>query len=177
MRTAILVAALLGVSACAEPIEDREPADTEPLAPATNVPAITPRVALVPGVIDDNLRRERNLMGELGCVFRRGQETLFAAVANSANIESAEGLVVIDGQPIEVEMDGSGGYNSLQSAASFTGDNGIEVEIAVSEEAEIRETPAPATGPAPMEATMTLSRDGQQVSVEGRYECGPQADA
>ena len=177
MRTAILVAALLGVSACAEPIEDREPADTEPLAQATNVPAITPRVALVPGVIDDNLRRERNLMGELGCVFRRGQETLFAAVANSANIESAEGLVVIDGQPIEVEMDGSGGYNSLQSAASFTGDNGIEVEIAVSEEAEIRETPAPATGPAPMEATMTLSRDGQQVSVEGRYECGPQSDA
>lgn len=177
MRMAILAAGVLGVSACAEPIDDRDAAEPETLPQTERVAEITPRVALVPGVIDDNLRRERNLMGELGCVFRRGQETLFVAVANSANIESAEGLVVIDGQPIEVEMDGSGGYNSLQAAASFTGDDDIAVEIAVSEEAEIRATPAPATGPAPLEATMTLSREGQEVSVEGRYECGPQPDA
>lgn len=173
----VIAAAMLGLAACAEPIEERdenEP-DIPPVAEPSELPE--PQVALVPGVIDISLRRDRDLLGELGCVFRRGDDVLFAAVANSANIETAEGLVVIDGEPIEVEMAGSGGYNSLQSAASFTGENSIEVAIAVSEEADIRETPAPATGPAPMEATMTLSRDGQEVAIEGRYECGPQPDA
>ena len=173
----IIAAAVLGLTACAEPIEERNENDLEIAQPTAPSELRETQVALVPGVVDMSLRRDRNWIGELGCVFRRGEDVLFAAVANSANIESAEGLVVIDGVPTDVEIDGSGGYNSLQSAASFTGENAIKVDITVSEEAEIRETPAPVTGPAPMEATMILTRGEQQVSIEGRYECGPQPDA
>ena len=176
MKFALASVALLALAACSDPIEERDdetltttvdPTPAEPVSQAT----------LVPGILDEGLRRDRNLMGELGCVFSRGNEVLFAAVANSANIEGAEGLVVLDGQPVEVSLDGDAGYNALQSGASFTGEGGLSVDIEVSREAEIRETPAPATGPAPMIATMTLARGGQDVSVEGRYECGPQPEA
>lgn len=177
MRLVVLGAALIGMGACAEPVEEQDEQEPTPLSPQETAESLPPQTMLVPGVIDESLRRDRNFMGELGCVFRRGGDTLFAAVANSVGLESAEGLVVLDEQPVEVELDGSGGYNSLQEGASFRGGNGLTVEIAVSQEAEIREEPGPVTGPAPMEATMILTRGGQELSVEGRYECGPQPDA
>lgn len=176
MRHVITAAAILALAACAEPIEERDEneADLPPLPTAAELSAQRP--TLVPSVIDEALRRDRNLVGELGCVFRRGNETLFAAAANSVSLEGAEGLVVLDGQPQEIQMDGSGGYNSLQAAASFTGEDGLTVEIEVSEPAEIRETSAPVTGPVPMEATMTIARGEQSVAIDGRYECRPQSD-
>jgi hypothetical protein len=179
MRYVLAAAALLSLGACAEPIEEGERDEYIGQAPRTPAPAdtISAEAALTPGIIDANLRRERNLVGDLGCLFRRENEVLLAAAANSVSIESVEGLIVLDGEPHELEMDGSGGYNSLKAGSSFTGQDGLKVEIAVSEAAEIVETPAPLTGPAPLEATMTITRGEQELSVEGRYECGPQPEA
>lgn len=177
MRHIIAAAAILTLAACAEPIEERDETEADMAQLPTAAELSAQRPTLVPGVIDEALRRDRNLISDLGCVFRRGNETLFAAAANSVSLEGADGLVVLDGQPQEIQMDGSGGYNSLQAAASFTGDDGLTVEIEVSEAAEIQETPAPLTGPAPMEATMTIARGEQSVAIDGRYECGPQPEA
>lgn len=179
MRYPVAIAALLSLAACAEPIEEGERDEYIGQVPRTPAAEETPdgQVALVPGIIDSNLRRERNLVSDLGCIFSRENDVLFAAAANSVSIEGAKGLVVLDGEPRELEMDGSGGYNSLQAGSSFTGSEGLMVEIEVSEAAEITETPEPLTGPAPLEATMTITRGEQELSVEGRYECGPQPEA
>ena len=179
MRQIIAAAALVSLAACAEPIEEGERDEYIGQAPAvTETPdAEATQALLVPGIIDANLRRERELAGDLGCLFLRENDVLFAAAANSVSIEGAKGLIVLDGEPREVEMDGSGGYNSLQAGAGFTGSEGLTVEIAVGEPAEITETPAPLTGPAPLEATMTVTRGEQELSLEGRYECGPQPEA
>lgn len=178
MKHVIAIAALAGLTACAEPIEEGERDEYIGQVPATpDADAAAPEVMLAPGIIDANLRRERGLVGDLGCVFRRGNDIVFAAAANAVSIESAEGLIVLDGEPRELEMDGSGGYNSLKGDASFTGSEGLVVEIEVGEAAAIRETPAPLTGPAPLEATMTIKRGDQEFTVDGRYECGAQPEA
>ena len=173
MRLAFAATLLLGVSACAEPI-DRTADDEAVVPPPAEMTPAASQTMLVPGVIDEGLRRDRDMMGELGCVFRRGNETLFVASANSVSLDSAQGLVVIDGEPRTLDIDGEGGYNSLQGAASFSGADGLEIEIAAGEPAQIEDNEEALTGPEPMQATMTLRQGGRSVNVEGIYECGPQ---
>ena len=174
MRIAFAAALLLGVSACAEPIDRTADDEVDVPPPAETTPAATTQTMLVPGVIDEGLRRDRDMMGELGCVFRRNNETLFVASANSVSLDSAQGLVVIDGEPRTLEIDGEGGYNALQGAASFAGEDGLMIEIAASAPAEIDDDEEALTGPEPMQATMTLRQGSRSVDVEGIYECGPQ---
>ena len=180
MRYPLALAAIAMLAACGDPVPEDRLSNTEgtvapPVAP---VPELQPReTTLVPTRIDDNLLQARNLASDLGCVFRRGDEDLFAAAANSASIQSAEGLLVIDGEPLELEMEGGGGYNALTRGASFSGPGDLSATFDVSESAIDEASGEQLTGPAPMEATMELSRGGQTLNVEGIYECGPQDDA
>ena len=171
--------ACLALAACGSEIpDDRDESltQTTPL-PSPSLPAGSiERTTLVPGVISPGLQEQRGLDGDLGCVFRRGEEMLFASIANAASLENAQGLVVIDGEPIELAMEGEGGYNALARGARFSGPDNLTVSFDISEAAAAEDQEAPVTGPPPKEAMMQIARAGKSLSVEGIYECGTQGD-
>ncbi|MDG6079069.1 hypothetical protein E3U23_07680 [Erythrobacter litoralis] len=181
MRYVLALTALAFLAACGDPVPEdavNEPIVVPPRIETSPSPALTPApTALVPSTIDSALRRDRGFEGELGCVFRRGQDVLLVGVANDASRENAEALIVIDGEPQDLRMDGSGGYNALSGTPSFAGPNDLQVDIDVISEASDAASESELTGPAPLAATMNLARGGQSLSVEGIYECGPQSDS
>ncbi|MDG5747775.1 hypothetical protein P8Q88_06240 [Qipengyuania sp. XHP0207] len=172
----IFMAPIALLAACAEPVDDSETdalAPVSPTATETESPLAGESTSLVPGVLEASMRREANLTSDLGCVFRRGDDVLLAAAANSVSAESAEGLVVLDGSPVELEMDGEGGYNTLSRGASFSGPDGLSVEVEVRSPAPVRETPAPVVAEPNFTGSLNLRRGAQSVTVEGIYNCGP----
>ena len=164
----VLVGAVLG---CAEPVEEDEGRIDQPVA-MTSADAPANTLPLVPGVVSETMRSEANLVSDLGCVFRRGEETLLAAAANSVSAESAEALIVLDGNPVELEMNGGGGYNTLSRGASFAGPDGLEVEVEVRASAPVSETPAPVVAEPNFTGSLNLRRGSQTVTLEGIYNCG-----
>ncbi len=180
VKYVLALSALAALSACGDPVPEdavNEPMVVPPRIETSPSPAVTPTpVALVPSAIDAALRRDGGFEGELGCVFRRGQDVLLVAAANDASRENAEALVVLNSQPQDLRMDGGGGYNALSGTPSFAGADGLEVDIdVISEASDVTSDPG-LTGPAPLTARMNLTRAGQSLSVEGVYECGPQSD-
>ncbi len=181
VKYVLALGALAALSACGDPVPEdavNEPMVVPPRIETAPSPAVTPTpAALVPGGIDTALRRDRGFEGELGCAFRRGNEVLLVGAANDATRENAEALIVLNGVPQIVRMDGGGGYNALSGTPSFAGADGLEVDIDVISEASDVVSDPGLTGPAPLTARMNLTRAGQSLSVEGVYECGPQPDA
>ena len=171
-----LVTPIALLAACAEPDDESE---TDPVAavPSTETAAVPviDGANLVPGVVEDSMRQQANLVSDLGCVFRRGDDVLLAAAANSVSAESAEALVVLDGSPVELEMDDEGGYNTMSRGASFSGPDGLAVEVEVRAPAPVRETPAPVVAEPNYTGSLNLRRGAQSVTVEGIYNCGPDA--
>ena len=166
----------LVLASCADPIpEDKLNEDVEQIAPPRigETPVAAQPVVLVPGIVEPSIWREANLEGELGCSFMRGDDVLLRAAANVVSAEGAEALVVIDGRPVELQMDGEGGFNSLQRGATFSGPEGMTGEVEISSSAPIEETPAPAMESPQFTATLSLTQGERSVEVEGIYECGP----
>lgn len=167
------------LSACGDPISDEELAEASagPIeTPPTIAEPIDEPIPLTPGIIGESMRRQANLEGELGCTFRRDDDAILVAAANVVSAESAEGLIVLDGEPVELEMNGGGGFNTLSRGASFSGPDDLTAEVSIRSEAEVTETPAPPIASPQYEAQLVIQRGEQSLTVEGIYDCDATTD-
>ena len=168
------------LTACGDPITDEELADASegPVElPTTSEVVVDQEVPLTPGVIEQSMRRQANLQGELTCTFSRDDDVLFAAAANVVSAEGAEALMVLDGEPVELRMEGGGGFNTLSRGASFSGPESLTAEISVQSEAEVTETPAPSIASPQYVAQLIVERGEQSLTVDGIYDCDATTDS
>ncbi len=177
MKSALFVLPFLPLllAACGDPISEEELAEASegPVETPAAVDPVPEPVLLTPGTIEESLRRQANLTGELACTFRRADDdsVILAAAANIVSAESAEALIVLDGEPVELEMDGGGGFNTLSRGASFTGPDELTAEVSIRSEAPVTETPAPSIASPQYEAQLMLERGEQSLTIDGIYDC------
>lgn len=179
MSTPLL--ALVVLAACGVP-EDQQPTSTrtesETNAPPPRHDGAEPapaRSSLVPGELTSADRQQSRLDGELGCVFTVGSAdtVLLFAATNVDDAAGADALVRIDGRVERIAMDGRGGFAALGGDPRFSGSGALNVAIERSSEEPVTEEPHIATESPRYPARLTVSRDGQEVAIEGFWECGP----
>lgn len=178
-RALLVITILLGLAACSP----QDAADGSPVAEAapdvSSQPGATPPSAeasepLDIGVVDAAVLASAPLAGELGCSFApsQGGEALFVGRGDVVETAYAEGLVRIDGQPVKLTMDRTGGYNAMSEGTRFAnGDTSVNIVAAGDEPME--ETPTVAMESPIYSASMTIARGDRTVRIDGFYECGP----
>lgn len=185
IHTALIAPAPLALlSACA----DRAPADvepetaepvtvagaSEPAAPPA-VPGREPSGTLVPQTMQLAEWRAADLDGELACSFSRsaGESPLLVATSFVDDTAISEVALKLSGQVLTLETRSRGGFDALVAGGRFVGPESLTVNIARSAEEPVAEEPRIAMESPRYPAMMVLSRDGQKLSVDGIWECGP----
>ena len=136
--------------------------------------AARPLPPLVPESLGSATTGDLELSGELGCAFLApgGREALFLGAADVADDAIASAAMRFGGEVVKLRLAGRGGFSALSKGGRFEGANGLFVNIVPSGD-PVRETPQIAEESPRRPALMVLSRDGQELSIEGFYECGP----
>ncbi|WP_375289884.1 hypothetical protein [Qipengyuania sp.] len=187
MQRLILAAASLALAtACADSspadadVEGAEPV-TGPLVATTPPPspgggATGPQGGtLVPQAIETGDMNAVDLKGELGCTFAPGdgEKPLLFASSSVDHKAASQAAVKLGGTVERLETKTTGGFDALIKGAQFTGANGLAADVVRTESKPMTETPQIAMESPRYSGRLVLSRAGQQLSIDGIWECGP----
>ena len=170
---AMILAFLLTACSSPEPQDEAQPVEASPSA-EISAPAQPPGAPVMLDTLNADDRAENRLDGELGCAFSpsRGDDPLLSAASYVDPGVGGEALVKIDGEPVRLAMDGTGGYDRMTDGVRFAAD-GLSAQIEVTGDQPLPEDP-PIAGESPIyTARLTVERDGRAISIDGFYECGP----
>lgn len=115
-----------------------------------------------------------DLEGELGCGFMPalGGEELWIGQGDVLPEAGAQGLIRVDGEPVELTMAGIGGYDVMADGARFTAGD-LAVSFTRTGTEPLVEEPGIEMESAAFPTTMTVTRGTRKLVVEGVLECGP----
>ena len=174
----------LAIAACTQadpPVEDTTASDktasAAPSAPSTDTdsaPTEAPGRSFAPQAISNELQTQARLSGELGCGFSStsGEALLLSAADVDPQAGPANAVITFDGTTLTRLSGQSGGFAALSEGMRFEGPDGLVVNV-VKSGAQIREAPQVAEESPRYNGQIVLNRDGQELGIDGFWECGP----
>lgn len=180
VRTILPIAIIVLLAACRdEPIIP--PAIPEPTSDGAAAPIVSSAPlptattgSLQPETMELSEWRGMDLKGELGCGFAgasaEGPLLFAASFVDPAAI--SEAAIKLDGEMIKLATQTKGGFDALVQGGRFFGPGGVLVNVVRSGERVVEDPPIAMESPR-YPALMVLSRSGQELSIDGFWECGP----
>ena len=148
--------------------------DPEPFQSPPPDPPQTARSALEPQPMKLAEWRGAELKGELGCGFARnvGDLPLLFAASFVDKTATSDAAMKFDGRVVSLKTESKGGFDALSQGARFAGSSGLFANV-VKAGKRIAETPHVAEESPRYPALLVVTRGGQELSIDGFWECGP----